>query len=259
MDQTSDAPGLCECGCGQAAPIAPYNDKTYGWVKGQPKRFMAGHWQRAQRKNAVTAGQRFGSGVVTDADFPISLTDGRAPRRGALLLCDCGTAYEALVDNLMSGAKTSCGCENRARLSSGRRNHGMRHHPLYATWKSMLERCENPAQKAFHRYGGRGISVCERWHDVRLFIADVEREIGPRPDGWTFDRTDNDGDYRPGNIRWATRAMQSNNRACTQVSDIGRVCHICDGPVESIHKTVTHCSRSCAATCRNAGGCRPRH
>ena len=60
--------------------------------------------------------------------------------------------------------------------------HGMANHPLYVTWWGMLQRCENPDQISYPRYGGRDVEVCERWHDVRLFIEDIERDLGPRPD-----------------------------------------------------------------------------
>jgi hypothetical protein len=76
----------------------------------------------------------------------------------------------------------------------------------------MLDRCENPAHHAYARYGGRGIRVCDRWHDVAVFVADIERWLGPRPAGMTLDRIFNDHDYRLDNVRWATRKQQQQNR-----------------------------------------------
>lgn len=98
--------------------------------------------------------------------------------------------------------------------------HGLAHHPLYAIWRQMMRRCYASDWPGYQHWGGRGIRVCQAWHDVRVFIADVEAEIGPRPDGkypsgyplYTLDRVDNDADYRPGNIRWATMAEQCANR-----------------------------------------------
>lgn len=91
--------------------------------------------------------------------------------------------------------------------------HGLHSHPLYGTWHQMLQRCENPAHTGYRYYGAKGRSVCARWHDVALFIGDIERILGPRPDGMTLDRIDNDGDYEPGNVRWATAAQQVANRS----------------------------------------------
>lgn len=90
---------------------------------------------------------------------------------------------------------------------------------MYARWANMMTRCYNPDFPGYVNYGARGISVCQEWHDVRIFVRDLDELLGPRPDGWGLDRIDNDGNYEPGNVRWASRSMQNRNkRYATEVS-----------------------------------------
>lgn len=88
---------------------------------------------------------------------------------------------------------------------------GRKNHPLYELYHKMRQRCTNPKAVQYKHYGGRGIKVCERWLGLDgfdYFVADV----GPRPEGTTLDRKDNDGNYEPGNVRWATKSEQNSNR-----------------------------------------------
>jgi hypothetical protein len=96
-----------------------------------------------------------------------------------------------------------------------KRQNTLRSHELYETWHNIRQRCENPKARAYRWYGGRGIKLYWPWKDSRAFIDGIEALLGPRPAGCTLDRIDNDGDYKPGNLRWATQSMQvtKNGRA----------------------------------------------
>ena len=91
--------------------------------------------------------------------------------------------------------------------------HGFSYLRVYKVWHQMMRRCYNPEDKRYARYGARGITVCSRWHDLATFI----RDLGEPARGMTLDRVNNDRGYRPGNVRWATRSTQQNNRGAFNV------------------------------------------
>jgi len=153
-------------------------------------------------------GHRFGRLVVKERAGSIG------KRAAWLCLCDCGKESRVLGKYLLCGDTTSCGCQKYVGMHKANYVHGKAFDPVYHIYYKMLGRCENPKNKAYPRYGGRGIYVCERWKlDVMHFIADM----GPRPEGFSVERKNNDGPYSPENCVWASDYDQRMNQ-CRSVT-----------------------------------------
>ena len=146
-------------------------------------------------------GQRIGRLVVRH------ISGRRNGKRLWLCQCDCGAMAIVQAGYLRQGDTKSCGCLQRELSAARLRTHSDIFSPEYRVWRAMKSRCFNQRAPAWKNYGGRGITVCERWLKYEHFRADM----GPRPAGTSIDRINNDGNYEPGNCRWATRAQQNNN------------------------------------------------
>lgn len=157
------------------------------------------------------AGVRYGSLVAVEFTGNKVLPSGKQKALWRCR-CDCSGETVAIGDNLQSGNTVSCGCVRRATSWKNRSTHGhatLGKSPEWRCWRAMRERCLNPKGKDFHKYGGRGIRICDRWTDFALFLADM----GERPSAiHTLDREDPNGHYEPGNVRWATPKQQARNR-----------------------------------------------
>lgn len=158
------------------------------------------------------AGKRFGRLVVTAFAGTGLLPNGDHKSKWSCV-CDCGTEIVVFGSSLTTSNTTSCGCfrtEAQARRST---SHGMTGSRTYRIWQAMLNRCRNTNIPNFARYGGRGIRVCPEWEKFERFHADM----GDAPPGMSIDRIDNNGNYEPGNCRWASRFTQARNKSTNRV------------------------------------------
>jgi hypothetical protein len=163
--------------------------------------------RKPRSMNNDLTGQRFTRWLVIDRAYTPST-------KGSMwnCECDCGTLRVVSLSNLRGNLSKSCGCLHRERLGNRRRTHGMSQgkSPEYAVWQNIKTRCTNKKRREYKNYGGRGIVMSPRWiTSFENFLADVGKRPSPKH---TIDRIDNDRGYEPGNVRWATRTEQNQNK-----------------------------------------------
>lgn len=171
---------------------------------------------RKTREIQDRVGQKFGRLTVT------KLISREHPHGKSIYLCSCscGNEKEVRLGYLLNKSTSSCGCLFKEHMVNKNTKHGLMHDNkrTYRTWKDLRQRCNNPNNKDYPNYGGRGIKVCERWNDFANFFEDM----GVRPENMTIDRIDVNGDYEPNNCRWATSKEQGRNKRNNHIMSNGK-------------------------------------
>ena len=176
------------------------------------------------RKRVDMTGQKFGRLTV--------ISRAENCKKGQTMwncVCDCGEKTTTDRQELRRGRTTSCGCLGKERRREANLTHGKCGISTYRVWAAMKNRCTNPNNHSYRDYGGRGITVCERWDKFENFLADM----GERTKDLSLDRIDNDGNYTPENCRWATASQQQRNtRSNRMIKYGGREQCIADWAIE---------------------------
>jgi hypothetical protein len=164
-------------------------------------------WRIDMKTITDITGNTYGRLTVLSFD---GYSDHKRPKPQWLCSCSCGNTISVVGAHLKNGNSSSCGCLRKEVSSEMATRHGMKFSRAYQIWQGIKRRVNNPNDDHYHRYGGRGITMCDEWlTSFESFISDM----GEPPEGMSIDRIDNDGHYEPDNCRWATSAQQSRNNS----------------------------------------------
>jgi len=153
--------------------------------------------------NSPKIGERWGYLVITGTV--------RRNRTYHIVKCDCGNTKEVLYQHLKKGKTKSCGCKSTEMKVKYSTKHGLHKSRIYQTYHDMKDRCSNPKNSHYHRYGGRGIVICDEWLEDFMNFYNWGMSNGYK-DSLTIERVNNDGNYCPENCTWITNSEQQKNK-----------------------------------------------
>lgn len=203
----------CRCDCGNETIVSTTNLKS-GNIKSCGKcngktRNEKGQYEKWGNIKDIT-GMKYGKLTVIGLDKIVN------KKSYWLVKCECGTVKSVRGDTLKS--ITSCGCEKKKQDIINlkiKSNHKMTYHPAFRIWQAMIARCENPNQKFYSNYGGRGIKVCPDWHDIKKFAEWADETGFVAGKNLSIERKDVNGNYCPENCCWIDKKLQPRNRRNT--------------------------------------------
>jgi hypothetical protein len=198
--------GLFRCICGvekekSVKTLARGKSKSCGCQKGK--------WITKNSQKPFVPGEKYNRlTLLEEVESTVAPNCGKVYRR-VLAKCDCGKVKVYNLNHVRGGFTKSCGCYCVEQTIKKCRTHGMKNTPTYSSWLAMKARCTNEKHDAYHNYGGRNISVCERWFKFEHFLEDM----GVRPGlEYSIDRIDVNGNYCKENCKWSTDKEQNWNR-----------------------------------------------
>lgn len=214
-NKQGEALWLCKCECGgsiitRGSSLRNGTTQSCGCLQFTQRQAMGR--ANANRLHDLT-GKQFGKWLVVE----------RVKSKPRTVLykckCECGTIKNVRATSLTTGASTSCGCYKAEKAAIQAKTHGLSRHPLYHVISDAIDRCHNPKAQEYHRYGARGITVCEEWRENRERFIEWAVSNGYAK-GLTIDRIDNNRGYAPDNCRFVTQQENTNNRRNTVLVEI---------------------------------------